>query len=260
MIATRKGDVHMKSYEALAAVYDRLGERVEYAAIADFYQRCFERYSIKPSLVLDLGCGTGSMTLELAARGYDMIGVDASAEMLTRAHERMYKSGVTGVLFLQQDMRAFELYGTVGAVVSTLDCVNYLADDGDLDRCFSLVHNYLDPDGVFLFDVNTPYKFRTVYGDNAYVLEDDTSLCAWQNEYDAQSGLCRFYLSIFSECADGRYVRADEEHVERCYTKEELTDALTRAGFAEIAFFGDTDGNAPTEVCQRYYVAARCKK
>ena len=250
----------MESYKALAAVYDRLGERVDYAAFATLYERIFAAYGITPSLVLDLGCGTGSMTLELAARGYDMIGVDASADMLSRAYERMYASGRGGILFLQQDMREFELYGTVGATVSSLDCINYLTEDGDLDRCFSLVHNYLDPDGVFIFDVNTPHKFRTVYGDNAYVLEDETSLCAWQNEYDEKTALCRFYLSVFREEKDGRYYREDEEQVERCYTREELETALTRAGFTDIRFFGDTDMNAPTDTTLRWFVAARCKK
>lgn len=250
----------MKSYEALAAVYDRLRGEVDYSAWGDFFERCFKRFGISPSLVLDLGCGTGSMTLELAARGYDMIGVDASEQMLSRAMSRMYREGRSGVLFLQQDMRELELYGTVGAVVSTLDCINYLTGEGDLARCFSLVHNYLDPDGLFLFDVNTPYKFRTVYGDNAYILEDEGSLCAWQNEFDEKSALCRFYLSVFRETQDGRYVREDEEQTERCYSREQLTEALTSAGFADICFFGDFEFGAPTDTTERWFVAARCKK
>lgn len=250
----------MKSYEALAAVYDHIGDTVDYEAFADLYEACFARYGVRPSLVLDLGCGTGSTTLTLASRGYDMIGVDASPEMLSRAFTRAYAAGRPEILFLQQDMRAFELYGTVGAVVSSLDCINYLTEKGDLDRCFSLVHNYLDPDGVFVFDVNTPYKFRTVYGDNAYVLEDEDTLCAWQNAYDGQTRLCRFYLSVFREGADGRYERFDEEQAERCYTREELTSALTRAGFTEIAFFGGTDMSTPTDTTERWFVSARCKK
>lgn len=250
----------MKSYEAIATIYDHIGDAVDYEAFADLYEACFTRYGIKPSLVLDLGCGTGSTTLTLAARGYDMIGVDASPEMLSRAYTRAYAAGKQGVLFLQQDMRDFELYGTVGAVVSSLDCINYLTEDGDLDRCFALVHNYLDPDGVFVFDVNTPHKFRTVYGDNAYVLEDENTLCAWQNEYDEQTRLCYFYLSVFREEEDGRYERSDEEQTERCYTHEELETALRRAGFDEICFFGNTDMSAPTDTTDRWFVAARCKK
>lgn len=252
----------MKSYEALARVYDRLNGEVDYAAIAAFYEAAFARYGIRPELVLDLGCGTGSMTLELAKRGYDMIGVDGSEEMLSKAYERMWREERTGILFLKQDMREFELYGTVGAVVSTLDCINYLTEDGDLDKCFALVHNYLDPDGVFVFDVNTPYKFRHVYGDNAYILEeeDGSAFCGWQNDFDAESGLCRFLLSVFTEEKDGRYERTDEEQTERCYSREELTDALERAGFEEIAFFGDLDFGEPNEKTERWYITARCKK
>ena len=251
----------MKSYEALARVYDRLNGEVDYTAWADFFEAAFSRFGIAPSLLLDLGCGTGSMTLELSRRGYDMIGIDASAEMLSRAFGRMYEKGQSGVLFLEQDMRSFELYGTVGAVVSTLDCLNYLTEPGDLDKTLSLVHNYLDPDGVFLFDVNTPYKFEQVYGDNAYILEDEEgAFCGWQNDYDKQSRLCRFLLTVFEPGADGRYLRLDEEQCERCYGKEELIAALTRAGFGDIEFFGDFDFNEPDERCERWLVAARCKK
>ena len=251
----------MQGYEALSRVYDRLMGEVDYAAIADFYERLFVDYGVKPMLLLDLGCGTGSMTLELARRGYDTIGVDASEQMLSRAYERKFEAGLSDILFLQQDMRSFELYGTVGAVVSTLDCVNYLTEDGDLDRCLALVHNYLDPDGVFVFDVNTPYKFEHVFGDNAYVLEsEDGDYCGWQNAYDCKTRLCSFLLSVFTKDADGRYTRTDEEQTERCYTKKELTDALTRAGFADIRFFSDTDQNTPTEPAERWYIAARCKK
>ena len=254
----------MKPYEALAAVYDRLNGDVDYEALADFAAATFARYGVSPELVLDLGCGTGGLTFPLARRGYDMIGVDGSADMLSKAYERRVAENAPGVLFLCQDMRAFELYGTVGAVVSSLDCMNYLTGKGDLEKCFSLVHNYLDPGGVFLFDVNTPYKFRHIYGNEAYVLESEeggrSAYCGWQNEYEEESRLCRFYLSVFTEEEDGRYSRTDEEQLERCYTREELTAALTRAGFEEISFFGDLHFGAPEEPTERWYVAAKCKK
>ena len=250
----------MNAYGSLAAVYDKLNAEVPYAAVADFYEAAFRLAGVRPELVLDLGCGTGSMTLELARRGYDMIGLDASPDMLAVAYERKAQAGLDGVLLLCQDMRAFELYGTVGAVVSTLDCVNYLTDDGDLDKCFSLVHNYLDPGGLFLFDVNTPYKFRHVFGNNAYILEDEDCFCAWQNDFDAKTGLCRFDLSVFRADGEGRYGRADETQLERCYTQVELTAALTRAGFDGVTFYGDTDLTAPHAETERWYVSAVCKK
>lgn len=250
----------MKAYEALAAVYDALNGDVDYAAFASFYEAAFRRAHLAPDLVLDLGCGTGKMTTEMAKRGYDMIGIDGSAEMLSHAFERKNAEGQPGILFLQQSMQSFELYGTVGAVISSLDCINYLTDKNDLDRCFSLVHNYLDPDGIFLFDVNTPYKFEQVFGDNAYILENEDCYCGWQNEYQKDHGICRFYLSVFTKEADGTYWRTDEEQQERCYTKEELTAALTRAGFADIEFFGDVDMSAPTNTTERWFIKAICKK
>ena len=250
----------MQAYEALARVYDALNGDVDYAAMADFYEATWKKVGITPSLVLDLGCGTGKMTVELAARGYDMIGIDGSADMLAQAFLRKYEAGADSVLFLQQDMRDFELYGTVGAVVSTLDCINYLTGAGELEKCFALVHNYLDPDGVFIFDVNTPHKFKTVFADNAYILENDGCYCGWQNEYDEKSGLCRFYLSVFTEEDDGRYRRTDEEQCERCYSKEALTQALEGAGFGDIAFFGGTDGREATDTDERWFVRAICKK
>ena len=249
----------MRSYEALAAVYDALGNDIDYCSFADFYEAAFKRAGLAPTLVLDLGCGTGKMTAELARRGYDMIGIDGSAEMLSHAMSRKFEENLPSILLLQQDMRDFELYGTVGAVISSLDCVNYLTEDGDLDRCFSLVHNYLDPDGIFLFDVNTPYKFKNVYGNNAYILENEDCYCGWQNEYNEENGLCRFYLSVFERAEEG-WLRTDEEQTERCYNREALTAALTRAGFADIEFFGDTAHGTPTDTTERWFISAICKK
>ena len=250
----------MKSYEALARVYDRLNGEVDYAAIADFYEKAFARYGIEPRLVLDLGCGTGAMTLELARRGYDMIGVDASAEMLSKAYERMWKQGAKGVLFLEQDMRTFELYGTVEAVVCTLDGVNHLTKSTDVAECFHWVHNYLVPNGIFVFDINTTYKFEQIFGNNAYILEDDGVLCAWQNAYDKKRGLCRFYLSLFEEEQDGSYTRTDTVQTERAYSLKKIKMLLADAGF-ELLFVKDGyTQNEPQPTTERLCIAARAVK
>ena len=147
-------------YLAIARVYDRLNKEIDYSKWADFFERCFEKYgSGKPEIVLDLACGTGRMTCEMASRGYDMIGVDGSADMLSEA----YSKDTEGILYLCQDMRELELYGTVGATLCCLDSLNYLTGDGELERVLALVHNYSDPDALFLFDVNSQYKFENVY-------------------------------------------------------------------------------------------------
>jgi SAM-dependent methyltransferase len=258
------------AYGAIARVYDRLNAEIDYAAWADFVEACFSRYlNEKPTLLLDLACGTGSMTLELQSRGYDMIGVDGSADMLSVAYERAADRLITDVLFLLQDMRSFELYGTVGAVTCCLDSINYLLDEQDVRRTFACVHNYLDPDGLFLFDVNTPYKFEHIYGDNAYILEDELTdeegntqavYCGWQNHYDQQTGLCTFDLSLFEEREDGGYDRSDEQQTERCYTQEQLETLLKETGFEVLGCFGDWDFFKPEQYCERYYFVARAKK
>lgn len=259
-----------QEYSAIFRIYDRWNAELDYGAWADFIEACFARYlPQRPQIVLDLACGTGSMTLSLAARGYDMIGVDASADMLSVAYERSAACGVTGVLFLQQDMRTFELYGTVGAVSCCLDSVNYLLCEQDLLRCFNSVHTYLEPDGLFLFDVNTPYKFETVYGDCAYVQDDAmeseegqsvSTYCGWQNHYDATTGICTFDLTLFEQMEDGSYRRFDEQQKERCYTKDALRRCLEQAGFEWLGLYGDYSFGAPTDTSERWYIVARCKK
>lgn len=252
----------MAQYDAIAHVYDRLNAELDYGAWADFVEASFARHlPARPSLVLDLACGTGSMTHALAARGYDMIGVDLSPEMLSTAYTR---AGEVMPLFLCQDMRSFELYGTVGATVCCLDSINYLTGEGDLAQCFATVHNYLDPDGLFLFDVNTPYKFAHTYADQAYILEDEIAgravYCGWQNSYDAETNLCQFYLTLFEEQANGSYRRAEETQTERCYTHDAILEALANTGFAHLGTYADFAFSAPTETTERWYIAARAIK
>jgi hypothetical protein len=157
-------------------------------------------------------------------------------------------------------MRELELYGTVGAVVCCLDSVNYLLEKEDVSRVFSLVHNYLDPNGLFLFDVNTPYKFENIYGDQAYILEDETAFCGWQNEYDPETGICDFYLSLFEEQRDGSYARSDEHQRERCYDRETLKQLLEENGLELLGIYGGYDFSEPRADTERYYIAARAIK
>ena len=248
-----------EGYDVIARVYEQMGEKIDYTAWADFVEESFRKYLPKrPELLLDLACGTGRMTRALAERGYDMIGIDGSAEMLGEAYAQ--KTEGDGILYLCQDMREFELYGTVGATVCCLDSINYLLSESDVEKTFRTVHNYLDPDGLFLFDVNTPHKFETVYGNEAYILEDEGSFLGWQNEYDPESGICDFYLTLFEEDEDGRYTRSEEHQREKCYGKETLKKLLENSGFELLGIFSAFDFAEPTETTDRWYVAARAKK
>ncbi len=249
-------------YDVMAAFYDRVNGDIDYERWADFIEAQFGRFAKeKPSLVLDLAAGTGSMTVALAKRGYDMIAVDISEEMLAVAAERVAEAELSGVLLLRQDMTRLDLYGTVDAVVCCLDSINHLTKKGEVETCFSLVHNFLNPDGLFLFDVNTPYTFRTVYGERDLILSDgEGTLCCWQNSFCEKSGICRFDLAVFTEEKDGRYRREDTVQKEKCFTRRELTKRLRDANFEVLGFFGDRMFGPVKRNTPRWYVAARAKK
>ena len=247
-------------YDLLAPVYDEINKELDYKKWADFIEKTASReLNKKAELVLDLACGTGSMTLELAARGYDMIGVDYSTEMLGVARERAEKLELD-VLWLCQDMREFELYGTIDLVISTLDSINHLTSEKDLKKCLKLVHNYLNPDGIFIFDINGKSKFENIYGNQSYVLETEDSFCVWQNDYDGKSKLCDFYITLFSETEDGAYLRYDEEQTEKMYLISDMKKALLSQGFEFIGAYSDFDYTEATDEDERIYIVAKCKK
>ena len=250
-------------YDILAPVYDAINAEIDYSAWADFIEDIVRREyrNGRPELVLDLGSGTGSMTLELARRGYDMTGVDISSEMLDIARERAEAEGLSDrMLWLCQDMREFELYGTVDVTVCCLDGVNHLTAPRDLAKCLSLVHNYLIPDGLFIFDVNGKHKFEHIYGSTTYAMEEEGGVCIWQNDYNPKSGICNFYITLFEEGEDGRYTRYDDLQRERMYTLRALKSALTSSGFEFIGAYSDFDFTPATDDDERIYIAARCIK
>ena len=249
-------------YEALAPFYDAFNGDLDYGKWADFIEESFRRYySGKVESVLDLACGTGRMTEELCRRGYDMIGVDISPDMLAVARASAEKKGMADrILYLCQDMCEFELYGTVEAVVCCLDAVNHVTDRAALSRCFHWVHNYLVPNGLFLFDVNSPYKFREIYGDRAYVLEDEGVVCAWQNHFSERTKMCDFYISLFEETESGLYERTDTARRERLYTISMLRRLLKENGMELLRVCPDFSFGNIQENSERYYVAARAIK
>lgn len=247
-------------YDMLAPFYDEINSDIDYVKWADFIEEIFKRESRKrPELVLDLGCGTGKMTHELASRGYDMTGIDYSPEMLDIAKIEAERRG-HDILWLCQDMCEFELYGTVDAAVCCLDGINHLITDEELADCLKLVHNYLIPDGIFVFDINGKYKFENIYSDRAYVMEEEGAVCVWQNSYDGESKLCDFFITLFKESDGGRYERYDEEQTERMYTLSEIKEALRKTDMEFIGAYSDFEFTEGADSCERIYIAARCKK
>ncbi|MBR5870517.1 MAG: methyltransferase domain-containing protein [Clostridia bacterium] len=246
------------SYSVLASCYDTLMEDVDYAAWADFYEAQFARFADKkPQAVLDLGCGTGVLTNMLADRGYDMIGVDLSSEMLAHASTAAL-AAQKNVLYLEQDMRSFDLFGTVDAVVCSLDGINYLTKKEDVARCFERVHLFLNDGGLFLFDVNTPWKFEHIFGDESYILENETTYLGWQNQYNKKTGLCRFYLTFFCETESGLWERFEEVQSERSYSDRVLRGLLEQAGFDVLDIVSDFAGTPAGKEDERHYFI--CKK
>lgn len=247
-------------YDLLAPFYNAINADIDYSEWADFIEKILKKEcKARPELVLDLGCGTGKMTLELARRGYDMTGIDYSFEMLDIARNEAEKEG-HDVLWLCQDMREFELYGTVDAAVCCLDCINHLEETEDLEKCFSLVHNYLIPNGIFIFDINGKYKFENIYADNTFAMEEEGGLCVWENYYDSDSRLCDFYITLFKEGDDGRYDRYDETQTERMYTVAEIKSALEKCNMEFMYALGDFNFTPGSDECERIYIVAKCRK
>lgn len=249
-------------YDILAPIYDKINSEIDYSSWADFIEQIIKReYKGSPELVLDLACGTGRMTLELAKRGYDMTGVDYSPEMLDRAREAADTCGLeNSVLWLCQDMCSLDLYGTVDVCVCCLDSINHLTSKRDLDIALGLVHNYLVPDGLFIFDINGKFKFENIYSDRVYTMEEDSSVCVWENDYNPKTGICRFYITLFSECPDGRYERYDEVQSEKMYTLKSMKKHLLDAGFEFVGAYSDFEFTEGSDKDERIYIVARCKK
>ena len=275
-------------YGSFARVYDIFMDNVPYEEWGDYICSLLEEYGIGEGIVVELGCGTGSMTEILAGYGYDMIGVDSSADMLEIASEKKARSG-HDILYLQQDMREFELFGTVKAAISVCDSVNYITDPDDLAQVFRLVNNYLDPGGIFIFDFNTVHKYRDVIGDST--IAEDRGVCSfiWDNCYYEDERINEYDLTLFIQEGaleeqgpevpagltgyqneeddrgmDGElygngklYRKYIETHFQRGYTAAEMRGLLDRAGLEFVAEYDAFTRSAPTEESERIYMVAR---
>ena len=250
----------MEAYTSFASVYDTFMDNVPYEKWGGYIHSLLCRYGVKDGLVLDLGCGTGTMTEILAGYGYDMIGVDNSGDMLELALEKRFASG-HDILYLLQDMREFELYGTVRAVVSVCDSVNYITEPEELAEVFRLVNNYLDPGGIFLFDFNTEYKYREVMGD--CTIAEDRGDCSfiWDNCYYEEEKINEYDLTLFiregSDDNGALYRKYRETHFQRGYTLEEIRELLSSAGLVFQAAYDMDTGEAAWGKSERICVIAR---
>lgn len=244
----------MEIYTDFAYIYDKLIDQ-DYDKWADYIEEIFRINGKEPKLVLDLGCGTGSITNILAKRGYDMIGVDLSMDMLNIARDKALEQELD-VLYLCQDIREFELYGTVDAIICTLDVLNYITDPDDLNRVFALVKNYLNPDGIFIFDINTEYKLKNILGNNTFINEEDGIFYTWENEY--VDNISNQYLTFFKECENGMYKRFDESHIQRAYTTDEIKKLLIKNNMSFEAEYKLFTLEKADNNCEKTVIVSKC--
>lgn len=251
----------MESYTGFAQVYDKFMDNIDYDSWCEYLSMLLKEHGIDEkngnsygnNIVLDMGCGTGSVTSRLSKMGYDMIGIDYSQEMLNIALEKRKEDNI---LYLCQDMREFELYGTVAAVVSICDSINYITEYEDLVDVFRLVNNYLDPGGVFIFDLKTTQLYKSI-GES--VIAEDREECSfiWDNYFDETDSINEYQLSIFLRGEDGRYDKFTEEHYQRAYLIEEIKQALDEAGLKFVTAYNAFTKDEATEDNERIYVIAQ---
>ena len=274
----------MEAYTDFAGVYDIFMDDTPYEEWADFLVFLIEKYGISaPSvfhlekgadsaghteeireeilksernLVLDLGCGTGTLTELLYHKGYDMIGVDSSEDMLSIALAKKEKSG-SEILYLCQDMRELDLYCTIGTVVCVCDSVNYLLENEDVEDAFTLVHNYLYPGGIFIFDFNTVYKYEKVIGDTTIAENREECSFIWENYYHEEERINEYDLTIFAKEDSGLFRRFSETHFQRGYTLSEMTAFVEKAGMEVVIVLDADTHKEPREDSERIYVVAR---
>ena len=247
-------------YGSFACVYDKFMDNVPYKEWGKYLKSLLEEQGISDGLVLELGCGTGSLTEILADAGYDMIGVDLSADMLDIAMEKREQSG-NNILYLLQDMREFELYGTVRAVVSICDCMNYILEEEDLLEVFCLANNYLDPGGIFVFDMNTPYKYREVIGNTTIAENREEGSFIWENCFDEESQVNEYALTLFIKEEDDLYRKHEEFHYQKAYEPERVKELLEEAGLKVEAIYDAFTREPVREDSERiYFIARECTK
>lgn len=300
----------MQAYTRFAEVYDTFMDNVPYEEWATYLVELLKEYGVEDGVVVELGCGTGSMTRLLAQNGYNMIGIDNSYEMLEIARDREYAdfdyeeddyechndselesnelddsknhdeedeneyeyedSFENSILYLEQDMREIELYGTAKAIVSVCDSMNYITTEVDLKKVFTLVNNYLDKDGVFIFDMNTEYKYSEILGDNTIAENREDCSFIWENYYDVESMMNEYHVTIYVNASDDNedvktsevklFERFEETHYQKAYKINTVIQLIEEAGMEFVAVYDAFTKEIVTDTSQRVYFIAKEKE
>ena len=250
----------MEAYTGFAEVYDLFMDNVQYEQWAEYITGLLREYGIEDGLVLDLGCGTGTMTELLAEAGYDMIGIDQSEEMLEEALEKKEASG-HDILYLCQDMREFELYGTVRAIVCVCDSMNYILEEEEiLDILSAAAYNYLDYDGLFIFDLNTEYKYREILGEQTIAENREEGSFIWENYYDEAQRINEYQLTLFVKEKEDLYRKFEETHYQRAYSLDTVRNLVERSGLRLLHMYDAFTREPAREDSERIYVICQREK
>lgn len=248
----------MSGYSAFARYYDKLTANIDYKRRGEYFNSIIQRFrTSKGSILLDLACGTGSISEVMAELGYDVIGVDNSDEMLGIAIEKKFDSGLN-IQYLCQDMRRLDMFGTVDVTICALDSINHLPSLKDVRKVFESVAFFSEIGGLFVFDVNTLYKHRKILADNTFTYETDDVYCIWENTLDPDTDEVRMRLEFFEREENGLYSRSSDAFSEKAYSEDDLEKLLEECGFELLAKYGDDTFEAPTETSQRIVYAAKC--
>lgn len=242
-------------YGIFSRFYDGLTGNVDYENSADFLCRVFEKYDRLPTLLLDVGCGTGGFSICFAKKGIEVIGADPSVNMLEIAQAKAKENGLD-ILFLNQSGQELDLYGTIDGAVACLDTVNHVTEKRELLKFFKKVSLFLEKDRLFIFDANTVYKHKCVLADNCFVFEDEQLYCVWQNFYDNQRKITDISLDFFVKDSD-KYIRESEEFSERAYSDIELCQMLTKSGFKVLDILGENSFDKPKKTEERQIFVCR---
>lgn len=240
----------MESYKDFAQIYDLFMNDVPYKKWVLYLKRIWNKYNFNPKLIAELGCGTGNITIQLANKNYDMIGIDISEDMLAIAKQ---KSEGLNILYLSQDITQFELYGTVDCIISLCDSLNYILKTNDLFKVFKLVNNYLNPKGLFIFDINTEYKFKNILGTNTFAETKSNAAYIWENFYNKNKKINEYYLNFFIKQTQTNYKRFKEIHYERAYSINTIKKLLKKSNLRLLAVYDAFTFNKPKKDSERIY-------
>lgn len=246
-----------EAYSDFASVYDQLMDNIPYEDWFLYLQSLLTEHGIDSGIVAELGCGTGTITELMSDAGYDMIGIDNSSSMLDIANEKKSDNN-SNTLYLCQDMREFELYGTVSAVISLCDSINYVTEPEELLQVFKLVNNYLDPKGIFIFDFHPKHYYKNIVADSTIAEDRDDISFIWDNFYDDEEDINELYLSLFIRQGDSDLFRKYEEaHFQKGYTLSQIKELINKSGLEFISAYNAFTKEPATEECERIYILAR---